>query len=139
MISAVLTVPVAILLLTATDLYTAYAWNFVFQLFSPLWIGSGVALVNELVLPRMRATSSAFYILAVTFIGLALGPYSVGQISDALVQSSGYSAGEALRTAMLLSLVAYVWVLFFLWLASRHVEQEEKGRMERARDAGEPV
>ena len=35
------------------------------------WIGSAVALSNELVLPRMRATSGVFYILVVTFIGRA--------------------------------------------------------------------
>ncbi len=37
-------------------------------------------------MPRMRGTASAFYILMITFIGLALGPYSIGKLSDALAQ-----------------------------------------------------
>ena len=33
-------------------------------------------------MPRMRATASAYYVLMNTFLGLALGPYLMGQISD---------------------------------------------------------
>jgi MFS family permease len=95
-----------------------------------------VALANELVLPRMRATASAFYILTVTFIGLALGPYGMGQISDRLSRA-GAASGDALRSGMLLGLAAYALAVVFLYLASRHVEGEERQRLERARGAGE--
>ena len=70
--------PLALLLVQSESVIVAYVFNFIFQLFSPFWIGSAIALANELVMPRMRATASAYYILAVTFIGLALGPYTIG-------------------------------------------------------------
>ena len=115
-----------------------YIWNFVFQLTSAMWIGSAVALSNELVLPRMRATASAYYILAVTFIGLALGPFTIGQISDRLAKA-GTEASEALGQAMVAGLIAYVIGIVFLWLSSRWVIDEERTRLERAAALGEPV
>ncbi len=136
--TVVLSVPVALGLLTTDNLALAYSLNFVFAIVSPLWIGGAASLVNELVLPRMRGTASAFYILMITFIGLALGPYSMGQLSDALA-SSGMSSGDALRTSMMFGLSPFALTVLFLWLAARHVEAEETSRMERASAAGEQV
>jgi len=138
MATALVSGPLALLLVRSDNLVAAYVFNFIFQLFSPFWIGSAIALSNELVMPRMRATASAYYILAVTFIGLALGPYAMGQISDRLTRA-GQSSGDALGAAMQWGLLPYVLAFFFLWLASRHVEGEEASRLDRARAAGEPV
>jgi hypothetical protein len=138
MATALVSGPLALILVRSENLVLAYVFNFIFQLFSPFWIGSAIALSNELVVPRMRATASAYYILAVTFIGLALGPYTMGQISDRLAKG-GQSSGDALGAAMQWGLLPYVLAFFFLWLASRHVEKEESSRLERARALGEPV
>ena len=51
----------------------------------------------------MRAIASAFYLLVVTFLGLALGPYTMGKLSDAFA-AGGAEPGEALRSAMLVGL-----------------------------------
>lgn len=127
---------VAVLFLNASERTTAYALVFCFQLSSPFWIGSAVALANEIVLPRMRGTASAFYLLSVTFVGLALGPYTIGKLSDYFA-TTGLASAEALQRALLVSLAAYILALVSLWIASRYVESEESGRIERARDAGE--
>jgi MFS family permease len=95
-------------------------------------------MVNELVLPRMRGAASAFYILMMTFVGLALGPFLMGWTSDRLARG-GLEASEALRSAMTLGLLAYGLAVVFLWLASRSVEDEENARIERAKAAGEPI
>ena len=137
-ITALIASPAIVMLVTTRDLTTAYICNFLFQLLSSTWIGSAVALSNELVLPRMRATASAYYLLAVTFIGLALGPYSMGQVSDRLTRA-GTAAPDALARAMLISLVAYAIGIVFLFLTSRYVEGEEKSRLERAAALGEAV
>jgi MFS family permease len=86
----------------------------------------------------MRATASAYYLLAVTFIGLALGPYSMGQVSDRFVRS-GTAPADALGQGMLISLVAYAIAVVFLVLTSRFVEGEEASRIERAKALGEAV
>ena len=133
----VLSTPVVLLMLTTRNINLAYALYFVFMMTSPMWIGPVVATANELVLPRMRGISSAFYILTVTFIGLALGPYTIGQISDALV-ASGADSADALRIGMMTALLSFVVAAVFLTIAGRHVGREEASRLERARAAGEP-
>ena len=95
---------------------------------SSMWIGPGASTLQDLVLPRMRAIASAAYLLVVTFIGLALGPYTIGRLSIAF---------GSLRTAMLVALAANTLAVLCLFLASRHLVRDEATRLDRARDAGE--
>jgi MFS family permease len=125
-----LTLPLALWMLFATDLRTAFVLAFPVTLASSLWIGAGASTVQDLVLPRMRGSASAAYLLLVTFIGLALGPYTVGRLSVAL--------GD-LRSALLCALVAGIVGAALLVLGSRHVARDEATRVTRARAAGEPV
>jgi MFS family permease len=133
----VLSAPTVLILLNTDSIRLAYGLYFLFMITSPMWIGPVVATANELVLPRMRGISSAFYILTVTFIGLALGPYTIGKISDAFV-AAGSDSAEALRFGMMSALLSFVFAAVFLVLAGRHVGHEEATRVERARAAGEP-
>jgi len=133
----ILATPVALAMLTTGSLRLAYGLYFLFTVTAPTWIGPVVATANELVLPRMRGASSAFYILTVTFIGLALGPYAIGRLSDFFV-AQGAASGDALRYGMLASLSSFVLAAIFLTLAGRHVGREERSRLDRARAAGEP-
>ena len=107
----VLAVPFALGFLYTDSVVTAYICSFVFSILSPAWIGSGASTINDLVLPRMRATASAYYVLMNTFIGLALGPYLMGQISD-LNAAAGMDTGEALRSAVTAGLGMFALGLF---------------------------
>jgi MFS family permease len=108
----------------------------VFSILSPAWIGSGASTVNDLVMPRMRATASAYYVLMNTFVGLALGPYLIGQISD-LYFAAGVASGEALQTAMTWGLVMFGVAGAFLVAATRHLGADETSRLQRAQALGE--
>jgi MFS family permease len=112
--------------------------NFLFTVFGSAWIGSAVAMANDLVLPRMRGTASAFYILMMTFVGLALGPFLMGWLSTTL-EAGGVDSGRSLQLAMLASLGAYVLGVIFFWLAGRSVASDESTRIERAQAVGEVV
>ncbi len=133
-----LTVPIAIAFLTTESLTFAYVCNFAFSVVSPMWLGPGAGTVNDLVMPRMRAMASAFYLLMVTFIGLALGPFTIGQLSDYFARS-GMSSADALRQGMLCGLIALGVAFVFLTWALRYLETDEHSRLDRARAAGEPV
>jgi MFS family permease len=137
-LTAVLSVPSGLWLLHTESLWVAYAMNFVFALVSPLWLGAGASAVNELVLPRLRALASAFYLLLITFIGLALGPYTMGKLSDVLARG-GADPGLALRDAMSVGLGMFALSVLALALAARFLPSEEASRLERARAAGEAV
>ena len=132
-----LSIPVVLGLLITENLIMAYVFNFAIAVFSSCWIGAAASTVNDLVIPRMRGIASAFYILMAT-VGLALGPYAVGEISDVLAVA-GMDPGEALRRSMMMSIVLLVIPGAFLVLLLRHLIPEEANRLDRARAAGEPV
>ena len=59
-----------------------YAMNFLAGLFAATALGAAAATTQDLVLPRMRGTATASFFLATALVGLAIGPYMVGQISE---------------------------------------------------------
>ena len=131
------TVPTALGLLLTDHLITAYVFNLLVSMFASCWIGAAASTVNDLVMPRMRAIASAFYVLMAT-VGLALGPYAVGEISDVLT-NTGMVPGEALRSSLLLSLTSLVIPLVLLLMLLGQLVPAEASRLERALAAGEPV
>lgn len=134
----VLATPFGILFLYTDDVWVAYLASFGFSIFSPMWIGAAASTVNDLVMPRMRAQASAYYILMNTFIGLALGPYLMGQVSDVYVRQ-GLEAGDALRQALLLGLAMLLFSMVLLLGALRFLRSDEDSRLDRARSLGEPL
>jgi MFS family permease len=122
-------IPLAWWMLSTRSVVTAYLLNFPVSLVSSMWIGIGASTVQDLVLPRMRAVASAFYILVITFVGFALGPYCIGELSDALGD-----LGAAMRIALLVNLGS----IAFLFRAVFTLHRDESTLLERARAAGEP-
>lgn len=132
----VLSTPFGIWFLLTDNAWVAYACAFAFSIFSPMWIGAAASTVNDLVMPRMRATASAYYILMNTFIGLALGPFLMGQVSDLYI-ASGLDAGAALQSAMMWGYLMFFVSGAFLLLTMRYLGDDENSRLERARALGE--
>ncbi len=126
---AVLPLPFGAWMFLAPSLPQAYVAAFLLNVATASWIGVGASTVQDLVLPRMRALASAFYLLVITFIGLALGPYTIGKLSDAF--------GD-LRWAMSAGIVSNGLALLCLVLASRRLADDEASLLDRAREAGEP-
>ena len=135
--SITLTVPLTLVMMLTGNVVVAYVFNFLVSIFASCWIGAAASTVNDLVMPRMRAIASAFYILMAT-VGLALGPYAVGEVSDVLV-AGGMDDGESLRAALIMSIGLLAIPAVFLTLLLRHLVPDEASRLERARAAGEPV
>lgn len=104
-----------------------YVMNFLTGMFAATALGAAAATTQDLVLPRMRGTSTASFFLATTLVGLALGPYMVGQISDLT---------GSMRTGVL-SLIGVAPIsLGLLIYAYRAVPAAEATIEERARAAG---
>jgi MFS family permease len=94
------------------------------------WSGAAVATLQDVVLPRMRATAGATFVLGITMIGLALGPYTAGKVATI--------TGD-LRIGIFALYVVAPFTLFALWRASRALETVEATIVERARAAGENI
>jgi MFS family permease len=101
-----------------------------------MWVGIGPATMSDLVMPRMRALAGAFYLLIVSMIGLALGPYTVGLVSDKL-HAKGMDNGESLQIALAYSLLILIITIICLYIASKFLHKEESSRLERAKSLGE--
>jgi MFS family permease len=128
--SAMLAVaPLTVVMVTTHDVWTVYA---LFPLQSALvytYLGSGAAAIQDCVLPRMRGVAGAIYLLSLSILGLALGPYTTGKVA-ALTGS--------LRLGILSMLAVIPPTLVLLWLAAQGLGEAEASRVERARAAGEP-
>jgi hypothetical protein len=78
----------------------------------------------------MRALASAILLFILNIIGLGLGPFLVGVLSDVLSDSLGR---ESLRYAILIATGAYFWAGAHFLLAGRtirqalHREEREEG------------
>ena len=74
-------IPIWIGFTTQTS-FLFYLMVFLAGLFGATALGAAAATTQDLVLPRMRGTATASFFLATTLVGLAIGPYMVGQISE---------------------------------------------------------
>jgi MFS family permease len=115
--AALLPPPFIVWLLSTESMPLAVALTVPANIGTSLWIGPGASTVQDLIAPRLRATASAAYLLVVTFVGLALGPYTIGRLSVAV--------GD-LRLAMLLVLVINPLAALLLWWASRSLADDER-------------
>ncbi|HYB12682.1 MAG TPA: MFS transporter [Myxococcota bacterium] len=129
-LTAILPVPIAVVMFTTENRALAYALNFPLAVLGSMWLGPGASTVQDLVLPRMRASASAAYLLVITFVGLAMGPYAVGRMSLAL---------GSLRAAILWALCANALSLLSTGLALRRITEDTASRIDRARAAGETL
>lgn len=130
MLSAVLPIPIVWFMLSTDNLATVYWLNPLAHFFASAWVGAAVATLQDLVLPRMRATAGATYILGTTMVGLALGPYYAGKMS--------VLTGD-LGTGILALYAMPPFTILGLWLGSRRIAELEETKVERARAAGEPI
>jgi hypothetical protein len=91
----------------ASDIKMAYALTFPFHVFSAMWIGPGAAHVLSVVVPSRRATAAAVYTTIEVFLGLAMGPYTIGFLSDEFA-TRGYSSAASLERGMVLALLVSI-------------------------------
>jgi len=130
MLAVILPAPAVWLMFTTDNLGTFFLASPVAQLFGSAWVGAAVASLQDVVLPRMRATAGATYVLGTTMVGLALGPYVAGKMADVT---------GSLGAGIFSLYVVPPFTLIALWIASRRIAGLEASKIERARAAGEPI
>jgi MFS family permease len=127
-IAALIPIPAGLWMLHTPSTTLAFSLNAFVVLTGAAWLGVGGSTIQDLVLPRMRGSATAVYILSVTLIGLALGPFTVGLVSDL--------TGD-LRKGLVVALCANLGAAAVLGLAAGALEDDERTLRDRARAAGE--
>ena len=102
--------------LFAPSLWIAWPLLLIGNAVNILWLGPVIAAVQHLVPRRMRSTASASFLLINNLIGLGVGPWLMGRLSDALKTSYG---PDALRNAAVACLGFYFLAALLMLLAVR--------------------
>ncbi|RUN75878.1 MFS transporter [Sphingomonas sp. TF3] len=105
----------------------AGSWQAAFALFLLpqalvyVWLGPVLTAVQHLVPAHMRATASASFLLINNLIGLGLGSWAIGSLSDHLAPAYGT---DALRYAIATGLCLYLVAGALMALASRFLTRD---------------
>jgi MFS family permease len=116
---------------SAQDLTGFYVRFSVFSLILTLWLPPLYSLLYDLVLPRMRGVTSSIFIIITTLLGLGMGPYFVGIVSD----RNGGDLAQAIISINVVWLPIVVCLFIVLW----RINRDETTVLDRARAGGEPV
>ena len=130
-VATLINVPVALLAYTASDRNIVVALLFISLVFGVMYLAPTFAAVQRLVDARERALGSALLLLIINLLGLGLGPYLVGMVSDILNQNllaNGYTAVDAkaqgLRSALTIMVCVNLWSFLHYMLAARTFERD---------------
>jgi MFS family permease len=115
-IAWVITAPTFAAGLMAPSLWLAWPLLLIPNALNILWLGPVITAVQHLVPQRMRSTASASFLLINNLIGLGVGPYLIGAISEALKRSYGT---EALRYAAVACTAFYLLAALLMLLCVR--------------------
>lgn len=121
---------------TGPNHYFAFAWLGLSMLTAAAVSGPQFAVIQALVPLRMQAVAIAIVYMFGNLIGLGLGPWAAGALSDAL---RPWLAAESLRYALLLLCPAVLWSAWHLWAGSwtvardvERVSEKPNNRLQRA-------
>jgi MFS family permease len=104
---------------------------FVLTIATALWSGAIAAMIQDLVIARMRGSAAAAFSLVSIVVASGLGPYWAGKVS---------AVAGSLTTGMLSLLLLALPAALLLWLAARRLPAETpEARATLARSAGEPA
>lgn len=81
-IGLLIAAPTYLYAFTRGEWMTAVWWMLLPGLFHYAYIGPTLGVMHNLALPRMRATATALFFVAINLIGLGLGPYATGALID---------------------------------------------------------
>lgn len=102
---------------------TAAALTILFfaSILTSFFLGPCIAMSHALVAPGMRALISAILFFVINMIGLGMGPFFTGLISDGLVATQGE---DSLRYAMLTTTQALLLAAVMFTLAAKHLRAD---------------
>ncbi|MEE4174795.1 MAG: MFS transporter [Xanthomonadales bacterium] len=86
-----------------------------------VWVGPVMSTVQQLVPPNMRATASAVFLFVNNLVGIGLGTFAIGALSDALELQYG---ADSLRWSIVAGTGFYLVAATLFFLASRWIEQD---------------
>jgi predicted MFS family arabinose efflux permease len=88
------------------------------------WLGPVISAIQHLVPPDMRATASAVFLFVNNLIGIGIGTWAIGALSDSLQLHYG---DDSLRYAILAGTGFYLLASGLFLASSRWLERDWEG------------
>lgn len=122
-------IPCILAIVSAKSLEAYFIVYFFLSVFTSLWSGGIAAMIQDLVIPRMRGAAAACHSLVAIVVGSGIGPYWTGKVS----KLTG-SLGTGIASILILAPLAF----YLLWIAIRRLRSETpERRLALAIEAGE--
>ncbi len=120
-IAFVATVPFYVLAILSPTLTLSFLVLLVPTALGLAWLGPVISAIQHLVPPNMRATASAIFLFINNLIGIGLGTYAIGALSDTLAAQFG---DDSLRYSILAGTGFYIIASALFFLAARWLERD---------------
>jgi MFS family permease len=115
------TVPFYVLAILSPTLTVSFLVLLVPTALGLAWLGPVISAIQHLVRPDMRATASAIFLFINNLIGIGLGTYAIGALSDTLQAHFG---DDSLRYSILAGTGFYIVAASLFLLAARWLESD---------------
>lgn len=116
-----LSIPFYVLAIMSLNLTLAFFILLVPTALGLVWLGPVISAIQHLVRPDMRATASAIFLFINNLIGIGLGTYAIGAVSDNLTAKFGE---ESLRYSILAGTAFYIVAAALFFWASRWLQRD---------------
>jgi len=120
----VLTIPFYLLGILSPTLVLSFFVLLVPTALGLAWLGPVISAIQHLVQPDMRATASAVFLFVNNLIGIGIGTWAIGALSDSLQLHYG---DDSLRYAILAGTGFYLLAAGLFLLGSRWIERDWEG------------
>ena len=90
-----------------------------------VWVGPAIASIQHLVRPDMRATASAVFLFIINLIGIGVGTWVIGALSDFLQLRF---EDDSLRYSILAGTVFYLLASMLFFASARWLEKDWEDR-----------
>ena len=81
-----------------------------------------MASLQNMLPDRFRATATALFLMISTFIGMVIGPWAAGAISEAV----GGSGAHGLRIGLSVTILTGVPAAIMLWRSAQHLDGDRR-------------
>lgn len=120
-IAFILALPCFLVALNTSSLYVLFPVLLIPTALNLVWLGPILTAVQHLVPAQMRTTASAMFLLINNLLGIAVGYYYFGAVSDALAPTYG---ADSLRYALCTGAAFYAVATVLFLAASKTIKQD---------------
>jgi len=125
-IATVAAIPFSLAVYLLNSYYLALSIYILPVFLGAMYLGPTIAMTHGIVSLRMRALASSILFFVLNLVGLGLGPFLTGVLSDYLNRNTGLGE-DSLRYALVFVVCVYLWSTFHYMMAAKTLREDLDG------------